>query len=362
MIMKFDDLFEDKTKLGKKIKTDEYLSYGSHIIIDQGQEQIAGYTNYKDGLFTNVPAIVFGDHTRVIKYVDTPFFLGADGVKVLKCKLADINYKYLYYALLNAKIPNTGYNRHFKWLKRLNFHIPSIKKQEEIVHILDRLNNIMEAQNKQLSALDELIKSRFIEMFGDIVKNPMKWPKNLLGTICDVRDGTHDTPNYYQEGYPLVTSKNVTGGEIDFSTCSLICYDDLKKINERSKVNKGDILMPMIGTVGKPIIVRSDKEFAIKNLALIKFNKNSLVTNIYIKALLESDYFDKSVIGKVRGGTQQFISLKDMRNLEILVPPMELQKSFSNFIIKIDKTKSVIQRSINEIQLLLESLMQKYFR
>ena len=114
MMAKFTDIFEDVTKQGTKILTNLYLENGLYPIIDQGQSEIAGYTNEAEGLFTDVPAIIFGDHTRIIKYVDTPCFLGADGVKLLKAKDPTANYRYLYYALCNADIPNTGYNRHFK--------------------------------------------------------------------------------------------------------------------------------------------------------------------------------------------------------------------------------------------------------
>ena len=84
MMAKFTDIFEDVTKQGTKILTNLYLENGLYPIIDQGQSEIAGYTNEAEGLFTDVPAIIFGDHTRIIKYVDTPCFLGADGVKLLK--------------------------------------------------------------------------------------------------------------------------------------------------------------------------------------------------------------------------------------------------------------------------------------
>jgi len=157
--------------------------------------------------------------------------------------------------------------------------------------------------------------------------------------VCDVRDGTHDSPQYYKSGYPLVTSKNVTSGKIDVTGCSLICETDYKKINERSKVDMGDIIMPMIGTVGNPVIVDIEPNFAIKNVALIKFGLNSKVLNIYVRALLQSDYFDDAVLSKVRGGTQKFISLGDIRKLEILVPPLELQKQFAAFVEQTDKSK-----------------------
>ena len=97
--------------------------------------------------------------------------------------------------------------------------------------------------------------------------------------------------------------------------------------------------MPMIGTVGNPVIVDIDEKFAIKNVALIKFRDNSVVINSFIKALLESDYFDRAVISKVRGGTQKFISLGDIRKLEIYLPPIELQNQFADFVKQIDKSK-----------------------
>ena len=156
----FDDIFEDCTSFGKKIPKDEYLDKGKHIVIDQGQNIIAGSTNLEDGLFEDVPAIIFGDHTRIIKYVDEPFFLGADGVKLLKAKKENANYKYLYYALKNARIPDTGYNRHFKWLKEVEIQYPSPEKQEEVVKVLDKLSSIIDDRTKELAYLDELIKAR----------------------------------------------------------------------------------------------------------------------------------------------------------------------------------------------------------
>ena len=357
----FDEVFEDATKYGTKIKTDEYRHVGKHIIVDQGQNQIAGYTDLDNGLYSETPALIFGDHTRVIKYVNEPFFLGADGVKVLRSKFVDANYRYLYYALKSIRIPNTGYNRHFKWLKEAEINYPSKEEQSSIVSILDKISGIIEARKTELQKLDNLIKARFVEMFGDIILNPFGWDKALLGSVCDVRDGTHDSPQYYETGFPLVTSKKVTGGKIDLTDCSLICEEDYNKINERSKVDKGDIIMPMIGTVGKPVIVNIEPRFAIKNVSLIKFKKASKVLNIYIRTLLQSDYFDDAVLSKIRGGTQKFISLGDIRRLEVLVPPIELQSQFATFVAQVDKSKFAVQKALEKAQLLFDSLMQKYF-
>ena len=238
-------------------------------------------------------------------------------------------------------------------LSEIEVEICSIEKQRQIVSILDKIMSSVDGRKQELQLLDELIKARFVEMFGDMVINPNKWEKALLGEICDVRDGTHDSPKYFAEGYPLVTSKNVTGGKIDFSNCSLICKADYNNINKRSKVDVGDILMPMIGTVGNPIIVDIEAKFAIKNVALIKFKEESEVINMFIKVLFESEYFDRTVISKVRGGTQRFISLGDIRKLEVCLPPIELQNQFADFVHQVDKSKVISENQLKNIAILL---------
>ena len=252
-------------------------------------------------------------------------------------------------------------NMSTEWLKEYDIPLFSIDKQTEISKELDTISALISLRKQQLSKFDELVKSRFIELFGDTILNPYNWDKEPLGKVCDVRDGTHDSPKYYDTGYPLVTSKNLSSGDIDFNDCSLICKNDFDKINERSKVDFGDILMPMIGTVGNPVIVKIKDEFAIKNVALIKFCDNTKVTNIYIQALLKSDYFDSEVLGKVRGGTQKFISLGDIRKLEILVPPIDLQNQFAEFVEQTDKLKFEVKQSLEKLETLKKALMQQYF-
>ena len=256
-----------------------------------------------------------------------------------------------------AKMPRLG----TKDLLNANIPLPEIKEQKAIAEKFKKSEELISLRKQQLVKMDELVKARFFEMFGDPVNNPMNYPKSQLGKVCDVRDGTHDSPEYYDVGYPLVTSKNVTGGKIDLSECNLISEDDYKKICERSKVDRGDIIMPMIGTVGKPAIVNAEPMFAIKNVALIKFTPDSLVTNIYIKTLLESDYFDRAALDKIRGGTQKFIALGDIRKLEIILPDLKHQQCFSTFVECVDRQKQTVQQSLEKLELMKKTLMQEYF-
>jgi len=245
-------------------------------------------------------------------------------------------------------------------LKKIEVRIPEYHEQKEIERILEYVERVVKYKTQQLSSYDLLIKSRFFEIFGDPIKNGKQWDLKSLDEVCDVRDGTHDSPKYLNVGYPLITSKNISSGSIDYSTAQLICEEDYQKINQRSKVDNGDILMPMIGTVGGAVIVDKKQDFAIKNVALIKFN-TEMVGNVFIKYVLNSDQMNLHFEDLKKGGTQKFIGLKTIRNLPIILPSIQLQTNFALFIERVDKLKFNVQKSLEETQILFDSLMQKYF-
>ena len=358
---------------GRAYKQDELLDEGKYPVL-----RVGNLFSDKDFYYSDL-------ELEEDKYCDNGDLLFAwsasfgpkvwDGGKVIyhyhiwKMELSDkVDRDYLYFYLyyLSERIKSEGHGGIMLHttkaeMEEREFVLPELAEQKRIVEQLAKISAVINTRKQQLDQLDELVKARFVELFGDTVLNPFGWEKELLGRICDVRDGTHDSPQYFDIGFPLVTSKNVTGGIIDLTDCSLICEKDYNKINERSKVDMGDIIMPMIGTVGKPVIVDIEPNFAIKNVSLIKFKSDSRVLNIYIRALLQSDYFDDAVLSKVRGGTQKFISLGDIRKLEILVPPLELQEQFAAFVKQADKSKTVVQKALDEAQTLFDSLMQQYF-
>lgn len=181
-----------------------------------------------------------------------------------------------------------------------------------------------------------------------------------LGLVCDVRDGTHDSPSYVDIGFPLITSKNLSLGHIDFAEVNYICEDDYTKINERSKVDKGDILMPMIGTIGNPIIVDIEPCFAIKNVSLIKFKDNAAF-NKYIYYLLHSDYFKRYIIEKNRGGTQKFISLKDIREFEFEIPNTDVQHKIAENLDKVTHTINLCNQILEKLDLLVKARFVEMF-
>ena len=153
---------------------------------------------------------------------------------------------------------------------------------------------------------------------------PDTWKWVRFSEVIDVRDGTHDTPKYVTDGIPLVTSKNLVDGEIDFDTTKLISYEDAEQINMRSGVDNGDILFAMIGTIGNPVLVKKDREFCIKNMALFKAVSQDLLDMNYLLLFLQNE--QHAMKKKASGGVQSFVSLKFLRNYLLPLPPVAEQQ------------------------------------
>ena len=350
MIKSFDEVFEDVTKLGVKMKTDEYHPIGKYQIIDQGQEAVAGYSDLEDGVFENVPAIVFGDHTRIVKYVDQPFFLGADGVKVLRSRFKDANYRYLYYALKSVKIPNTGYNRHFKWLKEAKIYYPNSEEQSKIVSILDGISSVIEHRQQELQKLDELVKARFVELFGDPIINSRGWQAMALENNATLLNGrAYKQDELLDRGkYPVLRVGNFFSNRGWF-------YSDLE-LEEDKYCNNGDLLYAWSASFG-PQIWRGSK--VIYHYHIWKVLVGKAYNKQFLCSLLE--YTTKRLMHDTHGIAMMHLTKSGMEKTEFIVPPMELQEQFAAFVEQTDKSKAAIQKALDEAQLLFDSLMQKYF-
>lgn len=242
--------------------------------------------------------------------------------------------------------------------------IPPKPTQLAIVAELDKINELIQLKKQQLKDYDQLAQSIFYEMFGDPVENEKGWEVKKLGEICDIRDGTHDSPKYVEHSdYLLITSKNIENNFISFENVNYITEEDFLRINKRSKVDDGDIIMPMIGTIGNPIIVKlvNNINFAIKNVALIKFYSTSSVINYYLQSLMKSSSFEKDITRFHKGGTQKFIALGTIRNFKIPLPPLPLQQQFAARIEAIERQKQQVSETIKDLETLLASRMQYWF-
>lgn len=168
---------------------------------------------------------------------------------------------------------------------------------------------------------------------------PESWEWVRLSEIVDVRDGTHDTPKYVVNGVPLVTSKNLKQGEIDFDNVKLISFEESEKINMRSGVDDGDILFAMIGSIGNPVLVKKNRDFSIKNMALFKPINSTLFNMEYLLEFLKLE--QQNMKRQAAGGVQSFVSLTFLRKYLVPLPPLEEQK---RIVAKIEELKSYVDK------------------
>ena len=281
-----------------------------------------------------------------------------------------INNKYLYLWLKGKTdyLNSLGRGATFKEISKsivenIQIPVPPLSEQQSIVAELDKINELISLKKVQLSDLDALAQSIFYDMFGDPIENEKGWEVKKLGEVCDVRDGTHDSPQYLSESeYFLITSKNIQGDIIDYANVNYISKEDYDSINKRSYVDEGDIIMGMIGTIGKPIIVhKNNLKFCVKNVALIKFPESCLVKNVYVKALLDNDSYKQYLLSLNKGGTQKFVALGTLRTLKCPLPPLSLQQDFAKRVEFIEQQKAQISSTIKDLETLLASRMQYWF-
>ena len=327
----FADIFEDVTKQAVKIQKKDYLPTGRYPIIDQGQEWCAGYTDREDGLFQDVPAYIFGDHTRIIKYTDEPFYLGADGVKLLKLREGiQANPRFFYYALKSQRIHDKGYNRHFKWLKESLYHVPTLNEQTHIANTLDTLSTLITLCETKIFLFDELVKSRFIELFGDPVTNPMGWDIQKLSDLSHkISDGVHAKPNYTQSGKPFISVVNINKGILDFKECKYVSEEDYLKMIKSTRPEKGDVLYTKVGaTYGIPTYVATDKDFCLYvSVCLIK-PMHEVIDAEFLTESMRLPYVKHQADRRIRGIGVPDLHLNQIREFQILTPPLNRQKEW----------------------------------
>ena len=235
--------------------------------------------------------------------------------------------------------------------------ICSIAEQNEIVENLNKVNTLISLRKQQLSKLDELVKSRFIEMFGN-----GKYPVCRLGDVCSkITDGTHKTPNYLDAGVTFISAKNIVNGELDFSDVKYISEQEYAEIQKRCQTEAGDILLSKSGSLGAPVIVKTTERIGLfESLAVIKYDRNKLLP-AFLCEQLKSDKIQRQFKVGTKGVAIKHLHLGVIADTDIVVPTIEEQNAFSNFVEQIDKSKLAIQKSLDQLEILKKALMPKYF-
>jgi type I restriction enzyme S subunit len=282
-----------------------------------------------------------------------------------------INVKYLYYFLKNSTdlLNNLGSGTTFKELSGtklagISLPVPSLSEQRRIVKILDETFEEIEKTKKNIEKNLQNSKELFESYLNNIYCSfHPSWETKTLSQVYDVRDGTHDSPKYQKVGYALITSKNLKNGLLDYKSIKYISEKDYEKINDRSKVDKGDVLFAMIGTIGNPVVVDIEPNFAIKNVALFKVPKEQ--NSYFLKYFLDT----KAVIDKMakdaKGTTQKFVGLGYLRNFEIKIPKMLEQdvivSKLDSLSSQTKKLEQIYTKKLLDLEELKKSILKRAF-
>lgn len=343
-IGKFTDFYRDVTKAGTKIPQEKYLKVGHYPVIDQGRQAIVGRWDSDDGICKEIPAIIFGDHTRAIKYIEEPFFIGADGVKILRPVNVQDNPKYLYYALQAARIPNLGYSRHFKALKELDFHVCSIEKQDEIVRILEKIDYLIEQCHEEDSCLNQIVKSRFIELFVE-TDEASEWSYHTIADVSnDMRTGPFGSALHHDEfvdsGVFVLGIDNAVENKFSYNRMRYITEEKYQQL-KRYTVYPGDVIITIMGTVGRSAVIPADMPKAIntKHLACITPNVEMVNAQFLSCAFQIHPDIRTQLQKQCKGAIMAGLNLTIIKGLSFRIPPITLQNQFLEFYEQTNKSK-----------------------
>lgn len=292
-------------------------------------------------------------------------------VAVIKPEREVVNNRYLMYQLQNMRpflekeargVAQKGI--YLKQVSQLDIKLPELEHQMQIVKVLDKASKLIFLRRQQLAKLDELVKARFVEMFGEPSSNPMGWLQTTVGAECYyIKDGPHKslTDVGMENGYPFISVRNIVNGYIDFSTAKYISEADYKDAIKKCCPEKGDILYSKGGTTGIAKLVDIDIKFANwVHLAVLKFNHNEFNGSFFEK-MLNCDYCYKQSQMLTKGIANRDLVLSAMAQIKIYKPPILLQNQFAAFVERIDQQKQTVQQSLEKLELMKKALMQEYF-
>ena len=343
-IKQFKDCVIILAKL-KGLKNSEYKNFGKYPIFDQAQEYISGYSDEEKLLNKNYPAILFGDHTRIIKYIKSPFISGADGAKIFWSK-NDIDSAFLYYSLFNLNIPNTGYNRHFKFLKESMILVPNnISEQKKIAEILSKVDEETNKIDELISKTEKFKNGLMNDLFTKGVRHK-KFKKTELGdipeeweikTLADIGENviglTYSPSEVVSEGMLVLRSSNIFENKIIYKDNVFIN----KKVPQHLITKIGDILLctrnGSRNLIGKNAYI--DKKSAGHSFgAFMSVYRTEY--NKFVFQFFQSRFF-KEQVNKYLGSTINQITTKSLNSFILPIPSIREQSKIAEVLLSVDK-------------------------
>ena len=258
-------------------------------------------------------------------------------------------------------------------LEEVEIEVPPLDKQAEMVVVLSTLQKIISERQEQLIKCDELIKARFVELFGNPSINPYGFLSIPVqeaiesGYIEKPLDGNHGNKHpksseYVEEGIPFVMANDLVNGRVDFKKCAKLTKERADQL-DKGFAHDGDVLITHKGTIGRTAILHTDLDYVMLTPQVTYYRPLKGILAEYLKGYFDSEYFQHKMkqLAEAGGSTRAYVGITNQTQLSLLIPDLDRQKEFVEFIKQVDKSKVVIQKSLDEAQLLFDSLMQLYF-
>lgn len=337
------------------VESDRYNNKYSTPVLTAGQSFILGYTNESKGVYEKGPCIIFDDFTTSVHYVDFPFKVKSSAMKILTTK-SNANIKYCYYLLLSlSKMPPNHKRQWISTTSEKSYVLPSMDKQISIVKQLDLISDTIANYTNQIENLDNLVKARFIEMFGDPIDNPREYPVHQLSEyIMSLTSGSRGWAQYcVDDGEEwFITIKNVNNCHISIDNMQPVNAPDNAEA-KRTKVHEGDLLISITADLGRTgVVTKEIAEYGAyinQHLSCIRLNRDVL-NPLFVAHYMESPAGKEQFIAKNQSAVKAGLNFNSINSLKIMVPPLAEQNRFIDFIKLVDKSRFDIKKSITEIE------------
>lgn len=352
----------DYLMLSSKNVFDDKITFDSPRYLSQIDfEQESKRTRIKSG---DVLLTIVGTVGRAaVVGENMPQFTLQRSVAVLHPNVEICDSRYLMYALqanrnhIESRAKGVAQKGiYLKEVADIELQIPLLSEQTHRVKVLDKIAFVIKFHQKQLQKLDELVKARFVEMFGDC-KSMVS-----MNELCSIiTDGTHQPPRFQESGIPFIFVSNLVGNVVTYNAEKFISEDTYAELYKRTPIEIGDLLLSTVGSYGHPAVVTEDRKFLFqRHIAYLK-PRHNMVNSFYLHSALLAPDGQRQIEEKVKGIAQKTLNLSEIKKIVVPLPTIEEQNQFEKFINQVDKSKVAVQKSLDEAQLLFDSLMQQYF-
>ena len=372
-----------KNKVGRRnqIPAKDIAEVGRFPVVDQGQKFVSGYCDDESRVIDfDLPLIIFGDHTRCLKYVDFPFVLGADGTKVLLPNRKLFDPRFYYFALLALEIPSRGYNRHFTSLNERSLPLPPLPEQKKIAHILSAVQRAIEVQERIIQTTTELKKALMHKLFTEglraepqketeIGPTPESWKQTTLAELCEKPDGALQTGpfgsqlhknEYQEEGIAVVNPTHLAGNRINHENVPRVSEEVAQRLGKH-RLRKFDILFARRGEIGRQGLVSDAEETWLCGTGcfLVRASK-PFVDNRFLALYFATDRLVKWLYSHAAGAIMPNLNNAVMQRLPVFYPDLESQSTIIETFTTIDQKLSAAVQRQTALQDLFRTLLHEF--